>query len=566
MSQLDIFLGPKLIPKYVTTCPVYFHISMKRVSSLLVVTLLTSFLYPRCHGYHILVLGVFPFYSHLMMLSVISNELVSQGHNVTFVTVKTTRPHPNLNLIINKDVMTGQMNPEFLKNLGRAGSRELTRMLWSLAKNGTDTLLATKELKSFIDAPLDDPKRPKFDAIISETYFLHEALSAGFAQKFSCPLINFQPLVSPPNVAYMIGDPHNPAYMPDYKMTFTSNMNFWQRLENTYFSVYSTLYQNLIYLPAMDKIMRTHFATVGASNWPYIADILRERQTLTLVDASFTMTGSIAHAPNVADIGGLHIVPGQPLPKDIADFVSSFAEHGIIYFSMGSYLNAEILEEWRVERLIRLFATLKQGVLWKTTTSPQLSARLPSNVKISKWFPQNDILAHPSCRLFITHGGIHSAFESIYHGVPMLIIPVFADQKQNGQRAHEVGYGEAINFEKFEYEELSDKLQAVLFQTKYKSTVQHLSNVYKSSPVHPLQKAISGIEYVIRTGGAAHLKTKATDLPWYQLLLLDVIGFCLILLGLILYVVYRTGGILLNLVYGNQSTVKVKQSVNKKKQ
>ncbi|KAL1451627.1 hypothetical protein WDU94_005985 [Cyamophila willieti] len=533
---------------------------MKRASFLLVITLLTSLFYSRCYGYNILVLGVFPFHSHLMMLSVISNELVSQGHNVTLVTVKATRPHPNLNVIINKDVMSENMTPDFFKG---ASTRKTMKGMWSLGINGTDRILETKELKALIDPPLDDQNSPKFDAIISETYFLQEALAAGFAQKFSCPLINFEPIITPANVAYMIGDPYNPAYIPDFKMTFTSNMNFWQRLENTFYALYGVIFHNMIYLPKMDKIMRSHFAPAGASNWPYITDILRARQALTLVDASFTMTGSIAHAPNVVDIGGLHIKPGQPLPKDIDEFVSSFGDHGIIYFSLGSYLDADFLGNWRVDRLIRLFATLKQGVLWRTNTS-QLSARLPSNVKTSKWFPQNDILAHPSCRLFITHGGVHSAFESIYHGVPVVIMPVFADQKQNGQRVHEVGYGEAINIDTFEYEELSEKLRAVLFDPKYKSTVQRLSHIYKSSPVHPLEKTISSIEYVIRTGGAAHLKTKATDLPWYQLLLLDVIGFCLILLGLILYIVYRIGGIILNLVYGNQTHSTVKEFMVKR--
>ncbi|KAL1451628.1 hypothetical protein WDU94_005986 [Cyamophila willieti] len=189
----------------------------------------------------------------------------------------------------------------------------------------------------------------------------------------------------------MIGNPYNPSYMTDYKMTFTSNMNFWQRLENTYFAVYATLYQNLIYLPTMDKLMRSHFASVGASDWPYITDILRERQALTLVDASFIMTDSIPHAPNVVDIGGLHIKPGQPLPKDITEFISSYKQEGIIYFAMGSHMDTSTLADWRLERLIRLFGTLKQGVLWKMD-SPELSSRLPSNVKISKWFPQNDVL------------------------------------------------------------------------------------------------------------------------------------------------------------------------------
>ncbi|KAL1459857.1 hypothetical protein WDU94_011810 [Cyamophila willieti] len=299
---------------------------MKRASSFLFVALLTSLLYSRCHSYHILVLGVFPFYSHLMMLSTISNELASQGHNVTFVTVRATRPHPNMSVIIHDDVILEVNSPEAILAEGRLSPTELTKMYWSLAVNGTPKILALEELRTLIDAPLDDPKFPKFDAVLAETYFLHETLAAGFAQKYSCPLINFQPMVTPPNVAYMISNPYNPAYMADYKMTFTSNMNFWQRLENTYFAVYATVYQHLFYFPTMDKIMRFHFSKFGASNWPYITDILRERQALTLVDSSFIMTNSIAHAPNVMDVGGLHIKPGQPLLKDIASFVSSFAE------------------------------------------------------------------------------------------------------------------------------------------------------------------------------------------------------------------------------------------------
>ena len=41
---------------------------------------------------------------------------------------------------------------------------------------------------------------------------------------------------------------------------------------------------------------------------------------------------------------------------------------------------------------------------------------------------QSDILAHPNIKLFITHCGMHGVMEAIYHGVPMVGMPVFIDQ------------------------------------------------------------------------------------------------------------------------------------------
>lgn len=63
----------------------------------------------------------------------------------------------------------------------------------------------------------------------------------------------------------------------------------------------------------------------------------------------------------------------------------------MIYFAMGSHVNAANLGPARIETLIRVFATLKQGVLWKLDT-PDLQQRVSANVKVSTWFPQNDIL------------------------------------------------------------------------------------------------------------------------------------------------------------------------------
>lgn len=47
---------------------------------------------------------------------------------------------------------------------------------------------------------------------------------------------------------------------------------------------------------------------------------------------------------------------------------------------------------------------------------------------------------HSNCKLFITHGGIHSTIEATYHGVPMLGVSVFGDQAHNVLLAEQRGY------------------------------------------------------------------------------------------------------------------------------
>ena len=55
------------------------------------------------------------------------------------------------------------------------------------------------------------------------------------------------------------------------------------------------------------------------------------------------------------------------------------------------------------------------------------------NLHVVPWLPQNDLLGHPATRVFFTHGGIHSMYEAVYHGVPMVVMPLGADQPDNAR-------------------------------------------------------------------------------------------------------------------------------------
>lgn len=86
----------------------------------------------------------------------------------------------------------------------------------------------------------------------------------------------------------------------------------------------------------------------------------------------------------------------------------------------------------------------------------------PSNVRIEKWLPQNDVLAHKNLKLFITHGGLLSTTEAVYHGIPLVGIPVFGDQKMNMDRSVSIGLGKALPLKELNGDKLFSIIKEVL--------------------------------------------------------------------------------------------------------
>ena len=50
---------------------------------------------------------------------------------------------------------------------------------------------------------------------------------------------------------------------------------------------------------------------------------------------------------------------------------------------------------------------------------------------LASWCPQQEVLEHPSVRVFLTHCGWNSIMETICAGVPVICWPFFADQQTN---------------------------------------------------------------------------------------------------------------------------------------
>ena len=64
---------------------------------------------------------------------------------------------------------------------------------------------------------------------------------------------------------------------------------------------------------------------------------------------------------------------------------------------------------------------------------------LPDNIRVESWVDQADVFA--DAELAVCHGGSGTAFGALAAGVPVIVVPLFADQFVNGRRIEKFGAG-----------------------------------------------------------------------------------------------------------------------------
>lgn len=140
------------------------------------------------------------------------------------------------------------------------------------------------------------------------------------------------------------------------------------------------------------------------------------------------------------------------------------ANDGAIFFSLGSNAKSTFLSKEVISILLKVFSQLKQRVIMKWESDSMEGQ--PSNVFISKWLPQDDILAHPNMKLFISHCGLGGIVEAKYHGIPILGFPLFGDQHGNAESIVNDGWALQIDLGSLTEKVLKDSIKEILGNPK----------------------------------------------------------------------------------------------------
>ncbi|KAJ9591509.1 hypothetical protein L9F63_001946, partial [Diploptera punctata] len=389
-----------------------------------------------------------------------------------------------------------------------------------------ETELNLPEVKRFIEN-----SDLNFDIVIVETVITPCFLVIPY--KLGVPFIGISSL--PPNLGVhsSVGNPMHPAYSPDFLLGYTHSLTFLQRIHSTLHLIVYTLADKFWNMPLQDALVRRIFNNISMPN---IEDLIKN-VSLVLVNSHYSFYYPRPNVLNMVEIGGLHLSTPRPLPKELQDFLDGALE-GVIYFSLGTNVKCDTMTAEKRQVFLDVFSALpKFRVLWKWDGDE--IPRKPRNVEIAKWFPQQDILAHPNIKLIIYQGGLQSTEEALRAQVPLIGIPFFADQDLNVEKIVNAGAGKRLEFNDITKEVLLNSIKEVVYDLTYKKNMIQLSKITQDQSQTAMERAVWWIEYVIRHKGAHHIRSATVDLTWYQYLLLDVILFLTVITIVIILITYK---------------------------
>ncbi|XP_055379342.1 UDP-glycosyltransferase UGT5-like [Condylostylus longicornis] len=489
---------------------------------------LLAYILDPVNSANILGLFAYPGKSHFMVLKAIMMELAKKGNNVTVVSSHSINEKlENYNeLLIDPPLdywstIKTELGYGDMFEMRDMSTRETYQMMNLIGFTTTDYFLENNHVKNLIN----NAGNQQFDLIIVEQFFQDAVLM--FGKIYKAPVVAINTYSIENHMSTMMGLVIPWAHSPQDFLPYCDRMNFWERLHNTFSSLYSEYNRKYNFFPQQHSLIRKHFGHLSEAI-PSMEE-LEKSVSVLLANNYIPLDIPKPMVMGIVYIGGVHIPPPKNIVWDIKRFIDD-SPRGVIYFSLGTNLKSSDIPQEKLKAILNVFKKLKQRVLWKW--EDEYLPNCPDNVMIKKWIPQSDVLAHPHVNYFITHGGLLSIQEAVYRNVPILGIPIFGDQHINMKRATELGFGFKLDYHNLTEESFSWAINELITNPQYSTKMREISKIFRDRPVGAMHTAIYWIDYVIRHKGGEYLKPAAVDIPWYSLYLIDIIlfiGFCIFL-------------------------------------
>lgn len=476
--------------------------------------------------------------SHWVNMNVIIEELHSRGHEITVMRpfdswyIKSESPYYKSITINSSSGFDKELFGSFVMralSLRRQGASLWTRLTleYELMEQFYDMHVMfllmmegifkdTKLMQSLHDA--------KYDLVLTDP-----AIGGGvlLGHRLGLPLV-FNVRWTVQGEGHLAIAPSPLSYVPIPGAELTDKMTFTERVKNMLYYFFSRFQIWYVAESNYKPFVHRHFG----SDVHYME--LFQSADIWLMRNDFTFEFPRPTMPNVVYMSGFQCKPSKPLPKELEEFVQSSGEHGIVVMTLGTLVGN--LPEDLTEDIAAAFAQLPQKVLWRH--KGKRPSTLGNNTLMLDWLPQNDLLGHPKTRLFVAHGGTNGIQEAIYHGVPLLGLPLMFDQPDNFFRMKARGVAKVLDIATVNKDNFLEALKEVLYEPSYREKMKVLSSLHRDQPMKPLDRAMFWIEFVMRHKGAAHLRTESYKMSTIQYYSIDVVAFLLALtvLGCVVFV------------------------------
>uniref|UniRef100_A0A183U1L9 UDP-glucuronosyltransferase n=1 Tax=Toxocara canis TaxID=6265 RepID=A0A183U1L9_TOXCA len=246
-----------------------------------------------------------------------------------------------------------------------------------------------------------------------------------------------------------------------------------------------------------------------------------------LSDAMINIGHPTAEGTEMTNVGSVCATPFGTLSNDVDNFLNDPLSKGTIYVAFGSHVNWITSPTLLKAAFLDALAELTDYRIIFAYNAPV--GNMPRHIKVFQFAPQKEILNHNRTKLFISHGGLKSLKESICAGVPLVLMPIFAEQAHNTFLARQLGIAETLNKVQVTKEIVISQLKKVLNDSKYVGSVRKVKRLFLDRVIPAMDHSVFITERILRHHPKQiYFKRKGINLMWIQHLYIDlaILLFC----------------------------------------
>lgn len=430
-------------------------------------------LYPVSHCYN----------SLLLSMEKMASFLSKEGYDVTML-VNDNYQGTKSDLDMSKVTLAKFPAPSNVPTLcdmeemisaANASMLDITNVWLTSASRFCDALLQTDILGKLNNS--------KFDLAIVDR---SDWCSAIIADALNIPFMTFASVNTAFSMEELVRDTHVPSIFSstNWPMTFIDRMT-------------TALTHILVYLARVPTLPRMNELKVEYKIHPdrHITEVY-DSAVLNLLNSDHEVEYPRPLYSHEVEMGFLFSeISPTTIPQNMLDFID---KGDIVVVSFGSHVAK--LSPRISDILLQAFFQLSHvNFIWRVK---EFNHTLP-NVLNAEWVPQSALVASGRISLLVTHGGLASAMESIYNGVPMLVLPMQTEQHTQASKLRDyVGVADTLDIHELTVQKLVMSIQrGITSNTAQRIQVSHLSQSIQKRPIKSSEILLHWINHTIKNKG-----------------------------------------------------------------
>lgn len=408
-----------------------------------------------------------PVPGHLYPNGIIARELIKRGHKVTIYNILDTKE------------LVEKLGIAFYPIAEKHFPLNSWNTYWKSARTGSNLLrhfhvlkMHMRIAKQMLEELPEILRQQQVDALLVDQL---QPQGAALAMQANIPYITICSIL-PIHINY---DGENPPAFAWWQPTNSSLNRLINILGHKVANLFSLPYINLV-----NKFMKKW----KLSRFSNLNETFSKHLQIGLVPSAFDFPRTTVNPLYFSFGSFVESRESISFPWDLLD------NKPLVYVSMGTIRNCieKIYNALlpALEAYPNLQVVLTKGA-WKGDGF--FLDKIPINFIVVDYAPQLELLKKAS--FCITHGGPGTVMECIYHGVPMICIPVTDDQPAMAARVKYHGLGEVIPWRKVSKKRIKNAINNLLGNTSYKVNCLNISEKIQRN--QGIKKAVDFIENVL---------------------------------------------------------------------